>query len=89
VHMEQSILELLHALNDALPIVLVSHDLGFISTHVKRVACLNRRLVVHRPHEISREIIDSMYHSEGMVNQIRHRESCPIDEARREGGRAP
>jgi zinc transport system ATP-binding protein len=77
--MEQGILELLHELNDKLPIVLVSHDLGFISTHVKRVACLNRRLVVHHPDEISKSLIAEMYQGHGPVHPIHHDPTCPID----------
>ncbi|MHC4942175.1 MAG: metal ABC transporter ATP-binding protein [Planctomycetota bacterium] len=87
VHMEQGILGLLHELNEQMPIVLVSHDLGFISSHVKRVACLNRRLLVHRPGEISKDIIAEMYHSHGEVHQIRHDHSHPVDEKREEDRR--
>ena len=76
-HMEQGILDLLFQMNDAMPIVLVSHDIGFISTHVKRVACLNRTLTVHKPDEISSKVIDEMYSSHGEVHQIHHMESCP------------
>lgn len=83
VHMEEGILDLLHQLNARMPIVLVSHDLGFVSAHVKRVACLNRRLVVHRPGEISKEIITDMYQAHGPVHQIKHQESCPIDRERK------
>ncbi|MFH1998069.1 MAG: ABC transporter ATP-binding protein [Planctomycetota bacterium] len=84
LHMEKGILELLHTLNARLPIVLVSHDLGFVSAHVKRVACLNRRLVVHRPDEITGEVIGEMYHSHGPVLQVRHDNDCPIEH---DGGR--
>lgn len=79
LHMEQGILELLHELNASMPIVLVSHDLGFVSAHVKRVACLNRKLVVHRPEEITGDAIAHMYHGHGPVLQVRHDESCPIE----------
>ena len=79
VHMEQGILKTLRELRSRMPIVLVSHDVGFVSAHVKRVACLNRRLVVHRPEEITGGVIAEMYHSHGPVLQVRHDESCPID----------
>ncbi|MBU0753854.1 MAG: ABC transporter ATP-binding protein [Planctomycetes bacterium] len=79
IHMEKGILDILHSLNEQMPIVLVSHDLGFISTHVKRVACLNRRLVIHLPGEVSKETISAMYHNQGDVLQIDHHPGCPID----------
>ena len=44
-------------------IVIVSHDVGVVSTYVDRVACLNRRLVAHgRPDDVmSEEILEEMY----------------------------
>jgi zinc transport system ATP-binding protein len=77
-HMEKGILELLKQLNARIPIVLVSHDLGFISAHVKRVACMNRRLLVHTPGEINSEIIAEMYQSQGPVKQVLHQPACPV-----------
>lgn len=79
-HMEKGILDLLHTLNAQIPVVLVSHDIGFVSAHVNRVACLNRRLVVHRPEEISEAVIAEMYRTHGTVQRIRHSDECPIDE---------
>jgi len=79
-HMEQGILDLLHDLNRTMPIVLVSHDLGFVSAHVKRVGCLNRRLVVHEPGAISHDIIGELYRNQGPVHRIHHQGDCPIDQ---------
>ena len=44
-------------------IVVVSHDVGVVSTYVERVACLNRRLVAHgRPEAVmSEEVLEEMY----------------------------
>ncbi len=44
---EQSLFDLLRQLNDELTIVVVSHDIGFISGYITTVACLNRTLVFH------------------------------------------
>jgi zinc transport system ATP-binding protein len=63
-----------------MPIVLVSHDLGFVSAHVKRVACLNRRLAMHPPEKITEEVIAEMYHNHGPVLRVRHDDSCPIEQ---------
>jgi zinc transport system ATP-binding protein len=87
LYMEQGILETLHRLNDRLPIVIVSHDVGFVSTHVKRVACLNRRLAIHRAGEITPDIISEMYRAESPVRPIGHRGDCPIHRADREAPR--
>jgi zinc transport system ATP-binding protein len=44
-------------------ILIVSHDIGVVSTYVDRVACLNRRLVAHgRPDTVmSEEVLQEMY----------------------------
>jgi len=77
LHMEQGILETLRRLNERLPIVLVSHDIGFVSSHVRRVACLDRRLVVHDVDEVGSEIISRMYGAHGPVHLIHHDDDCP------------
>ncbi len=63
-HMERGLTDLLHRLNQRLPIVIVSHDVAFVSRHLKRVACLNRRLSVHRASEISWDSIGHLYHDQ-------------------------
>lgn len=77
-HMEQSVTDLLHQLNERLPIVVVSHDIAFVSRHLKRVACLNRRLTVHAAEDISADVISHMYHDH--VRAVHHREQCPLSD---------
>jgi zinc transport system ATP-binding protein len=76
VHMERGLTDLLHRLNETMPIVMVSHDVSFVSRHLKRVACLNRRLTCHAAHELSEEVIGRMYHGE--VRVVHHDEACPL-----------
>jgi zinc transport system ATP-binding protein len=71
---EQDVFELLKKLNQQTTIVLVTHDLGFISPYVSRVACLNRQLVCHQTGQISAEIIEKMYGAS--VHMIQH--DCEI-----------
>jgi zinc transport system ATP-binding protein len=80
VHMEQGILATLRELRKRMPIVLVSHDIGSVSHEVNRVACVNRRVAVHRPDELSGDVIGELYHSHGVVLPIHHHDHCPIDE---------
>lgn len=42
-------------------IIVVSHDIGFISHYVSRVACLNQTLVCHETAAISGEMIEQLY----------------------------
>jgi zinc transport system ATP-binding protein len=57
----RSIWELLEELSRELTIVLVSHDIGAISQHVRSVACLNRRLFSHPSKELTGEILEATY----------------------------
>lgn len=50
---EADIYEMLHQLNKNMTILLVSHDLGFISSYVNRVFCVNKFLVHHYTDEVS------------------------------------
>ena len=61
-----NIYELLRQLNDRVTILLVSHDMSAISSYVKTVGCLNRRLFYHGEQEITAEMLELAY-------------QCPID----------
>jgi zinc transport system ATP-binding protein len=63
---------LLEKLNSRITIVLVSHDMLALSTHVKSVACVNRRLYYHDHPELTHEMMETMYpHDVGEV--------CPVE----------
>ena len=72
VAVENEFYELLKKLNDTMTIVLVTHDLGFVSHYVTHVACVNRKLLAHPTCEISGEMINALYGSQ--VHMIRHDE---------------
>ncbi len=65
-HGSASIYELLQELNKHLTIVMISHDMGAISSYVKTVGCLNRRLFYHGDRLITKEMLEQTY-------------QCPID----------
>ena len=73
--METELFEILEQLNRKMSIVLVTHDLGFVSRYVKRVACVNRRLVVHPTSEVTGEMIQEIYGRD--VHMVRHDEVSP------------
>ena len=75
---EQSLTDLLHRLNETLAIVIVSHDVSFVSTHLKQVACLNRRLTCHAAAEISWESVSHLYHDP--MRAVHHAEECPLSD---------
>lgn len=68
--MEGDLYELLHTLNQRLTVVMVSHDLGFVSTVVKNVICVKRKVLIHPTSEITGEIINDIYGSP--MRMVRH-----------------
>ncbi|MGC8659631.1 MAG: metal ABC transporter ATP-binding protein [Desulfomonilaceae bacterium] len=70
VVMEGDLYDLLHSLNQRLTIIMVSHDLGFVSSIVKSVICVKRKVLSHPTSEITGEIINDIYGSPMRI--IRH-----------------
>jgi len=58
---ETDIFDLLKELKTRMTILVVSHDIGFISHYVTRVVCLNRNLVCHTTSELTGEMIQQLY----------------------------
>jgi len=71
---ETEFYELLERLSADITIVLVTHDLGFVSRYVRSVACVNRRVLVHPTSDITGEMINQLYGSD--VRMIRHDHRC-------------
>jgi zinc transport system ATP-binding protein len=70
VVVESEFYALLKELNARSTVVLVSHDLGFVSQFVRNVVCVKRRVAVHPTTEVTGEIISSIYGSR--VRMVRH-----------------
>ena len=54
---EARLLEVLRELNRRMTILMVSHDLGFVSGLVESVICVNRRVAVHPTSRLTGELI--------------------------------
>jgi zinc transport system ATP-binding protein len=52
---ENDFYEKLRVLNNRMAILMVSHDVGTISSHIKSFACVNRSLHYHPSHEITND----------------------------------
>ena len=63
---QQSLYELLARLRKEMAIVMVTHDVGVISSYVESVACLNGRLFYHGP-------------KEGSLGKLEEAYRCPIE----------
>ncbi len=57
---------LLAELNNRMTIILVTHDLLAVSSHVHRLACLNGQLIYHGEPQLTENIVNSLY-------------GCPVD----------
>ena len=64
---ETSFYKLLEEINKEMAIMLVSHDVGTIISHVKNIACVNQGLHYHSGTEVSQEWLTNAY------------DSCPIE----------
>ncbi len=73
--MEGGLYKLLQILNQKLTVVMVSHDLGFVSSLVKSVICVKCQVASHPTSELTAEIIDSMYGSPMRVVRHNHGDS--------------
>ncbi len=62
----EQIYKLLSELNRDMTIILVTHDLFAVSAQVKKLACLNGRLVYHGAPELTSGVVNSLY-------------GCPVD----------
>jgi zinc transport system ATP-binding protein len=76
-HIETQLVHILRRLNDRMTIVLVSHDLGFVSNLVETVVCVNRRVVVHPTREFNGSAIREIYG--GDVRMVRHEDILPAE----------
>ncbi|MFW5928677.1 MAG: metal ABC transporter ATP-binding protein [Thermoplasmatota archaeon] len=65
---KSNIYDLLKKLNEEknITIILVSHDIGIISSYVKKVACLNKYFIYHGSDELTPDMIEASY-------------ECPVD----------
>ncbi len=69
-HQEKGVFDLFKELNKRMSIIVISHDIGFITDYVDRVACLNKELLCHETHCITPDVIEQMYG--GHVHAIHH-----------------
>lgn len=71
---QNELYEVLKALHGRLAIVMVTHDMGFVSTLVNRVVCVNRTVRIHPTSELTGDFICDLYGSE--VSMVRHDHRC-------------
>jgi zinc transport system ATP-binding protein len=58
---QTDLFDILKQLNEEVTIIVVSHDVGIVSSHVKSVACVNQQLFHHDHAEINQEMLELAY----------------------------
>ncbi|MCG8564633.1 MAG: ABC transporter ATP-binding protein [Desulfobacterales bacterium] len=71
---EENLFTILKELNRDMTILLVSHDLGFVSQYVKSVICVNRQVVIHPTTHLQGQLINEIYN--GDYKMVRHDHRC-------------
>lgn len=70
VTMENQLHELLRRLNERMAIVLVSHDVGFVSEYTTKVICVKKTVVLHPTSELRGDTLREMYGEK--IRMVRH-----------------
>jgi zinc transport system ATP-binding protein len=73
-HVEEGFYRLLENLNKRLTIVMVSHDLGFVSGFVKSVICVGNEVIIHPTSAITGQVIADLYGTD--MRLVRHDHRC-------------
>ncbi len=71
---EENLFHILKELNRDMTILLVSHDLGFVSQYVKSVICVNRQVLIHPTSHIEGSMIKDIYNRD--LKMVRHDHRC-------------
>ncbi len=67
---EHEFFDLLTELNRDITVVIVSHDIGFVSSYVRTVVCVNHRVEVHPTTEMNGRRVSEVYGGE--MRMVRH-----------------
>ncbi len=68
---QDELYELLHELNHRVTIVLVSHDMAFVSKHVSQVLCVHKNAVLHAAAEIDDRLVATLFSADNL-RLVRH-----------------
>jgi len=74
IHGTEKFYRLFEEMNQRFTIVMVSHDVGFVSRRVKTVICVRKTLQIHPVSELTGDALQAIYGLD--VNLIRHDHRC-------------
>ena len=73
---ESILYAILEKLNETLTILIVSHDIGVVSSIVKNVVCVNRNVVMHPTSQLTGTRLNEIYGSDLLF--VRHDHRCSV-----------
>lgn len=74
IHGTELFYELFEKINKKHSIIMVSHDIGFVSKRVKSVICIRNNLQIHPTSELTGALLQQIYGNN--INLIRHDHRC-------------
>jgi zinc transport system ATP-binding protein len=83
---QDELYDLLAHLTAQMTVVVVSHDVGFVSRHVDRAICVNRTVAIHETSAITGELARALYTPPG--SRLVHHDHAPGARRSRENGSA-
>jgi zinc transport system ATP-binding protein len=72
VGIESKVDQILRDLKEKMTILMVTHDLGFVTDMVERVICVNRRVVIHPTRSLDGKLIHELYDMDIRIVQHSH-----------------
>lgn len=73
---EHELFDLLDRLHQDITVVLVTHDLGFVSSHFAEAICVNRQVVIHPTRDLGRQAISDLYGQP--MRMVQHQHHLPL-----------
>ncbi|MCN4144430.1 MAG: metal ABC transporter ATP-binding protein [Thiohalomonas sp.] len=67
---EKDIFDIFKAINERMTILIISHDIAFVSDYINKVFCLNKTLVCHDSTPVTSDTIHKLYG--GHVSEVHH-----------------
>ncbi|NQU42734.1 ABC transporter ATP-binding protein [bacterium] len=81
---EALLVDTIRALNKRMTVIMVSHDLGFVSDIVERVICVNKTVHIHPTSDVTGQVIRDVYGMDRrMVRHDHHSEKDLLDDGLR------
>jgi zinc transport system ATP-binding protein len=77
VGVENEFQALLHQVSRRMTIVLVSHDIGFVTEHVGKVVCVQGTVAVHPTAALTGQVMRDLYGQD--IRLVRHDHNCQTD----------